>query len=126
MAKSRAELERALAEDPFDVAARKEYARALEEAGDSPAALRQWELVCRQQPDSAAGFLGAMRCHDSLGAPERAAACLVEAQRKQDYVHEAPPAGPRPALQVLKGGGGPRQPAEVVPLSAAAVRFCVG
>jgi len=124
MAKSRAELERALAEDPFDVAARKEYARALEEADESPAALRQWELVCRQQPDSAAGLLGAMRCHHSLGAPERAAACLVEAQRKQDYAVEAPPAGLRPGLQVLTGGGGARQPAEVVPLSAAAVRFC--
>ncbi|MCY1063653.1 AAA family ATPase [Nannocystis sp. RBIL2] len=122
MTRSRPELERALAEDPFDLATRKEYARALEDDGQAAAALRQWELVCRQQPDSAAGFLGAMRCHRALGALERAEACLREAEAKQDFSPEIRPARPAPALQVLTGGGDVR-PAAVVPLRPAAVRF---
>lgn len=124
MARTRTELERALAEDPFDVDARGEYARLLEAAGDLQGALRQWELVCRQRPESAAGFLGAGRCHQALGASERAATCLAEARSKSDFAKTSPPEGQRPALQVLAGGAGQRQSAEVVPLSAAAVRFC--
>ena len=121
---TRAELERALAEDPFDHAAREAYARGLEEDGEPSAALRQWELVCRQRPESSVGFLGAARCHEALGAEERAARCRAEAEGKRDFPREPPTEVVRPALQVLTGGGGPRRSSEVVALREAAVRFC--
>jgi transitional endoplasmic reticulum ATPase len=57
----RSELERRLISQPFDAAAREQYARGLLEAGEAEAALAQYELLCQQQMQAASGHVGAAR-----------------------------------------------------------------
>jgi Flp pilus assembly protein TadD len=57
------ELADKLLRDPFDSHMRGRYAAALFEAENWPASLEQFRLLARQEPSSAAGLLGAARCH---------------------------------------------------------------
>lgn len=63
----RTELEQHLLGNPFDAAARLQYAEVLLEGGDAEAALAQFELCCQQQPAGATGQLGAARAMLRLG-----------------------------------------------------------
>jgi len=55
----RNELEQHLLSHPFDAEARAEYGHALLDANEPEGALVQFELVCQQRVQEAAGFLGA-------------------------------------------------------------------
>ncbi len=126
MARSKEELEALLVTNPFDGAARVEYAALLTGAGDWSAALGQWNLVAQQQSDSAAGFIGAARClfeqGDAAGAAER----YGQARNKPDFREDAElleklqPRRATPALRVVDGEL-PQERAQVLPITASGV-----
>jgi AAA+ superfamily predicted ATPase len=128
----RTELEQRLLRDPFDGERREEYAELLREAGESEAALAQFELLARQPGCAGRGLLGAARCLRALGRPEEAARRYAEARSQPDF-EPAPdleslaerepvdPARDRPGLSVIPGGGGAVLPIQRVPEDA--VRF---
>jgi transitional endoplasmic reticulum ATPase len=64
---TRADLERQLLANPFDGALREAYARCLLDEREGELALAQFELVARQNPQQAAGHIGAARALLLLG-----------------------------------------------------------
>lgn len=75
----RVELEKHLLTNPFDAKARADYARLLLDRREAEAALAQFELLCQQQPQHAAGHVGAAlalvrleRQADAIGRYEKA------------------------------------------------------
>jgi SpoVK/Ycf46/Vps4 family AAA+-type ATPase len=58
---TRADIEQRLLTNPFDAHLRAEYAEVLLASGEGQTALAQFELLCQQNPRSAAGHLGAAR-----------------------------------------------------------------
>jgi len=59
--KTRNEIEQALLHDPFDAGLRAEYAELLLAEANGEAALSQFELLCKQNPQHARGHVGAAR-----------------------------------------------------------------
>lgn len=112
-----------LLRDPFDTAARAEYADALFESEAWEDSLEQYRLYARQEPSSAAGFLGAARC---LVRTEDLASARIEYEKARDCtdfegdeeLEEALAEGPAPALRVVGGRAEPRrEEAEVIQMS---------
>jgi SpoVK/Ycf46/Vps4 family AAA+-type ATPase len=64
---TRADLERQLLANPFDGALREAYARCLLDEREDELALAQFELLCKQNPQQAAGHIGAARALLLLG-----------------------------------------------------------
>jgi SpoVK/Ycf46/Vps4 family AAA+-type ATPase len=64
---TRADLERQLLANPFDGALREAYARCLLDEREGELALAQFELLCKQHPQQAAGHIGAARALLLLG-----------------------------------------------------------
>jgi AAA+ superfamily predicted ATPase len=129
---SRADLERRLAESPFDAALRAAYAGRLLEEGDAVAAARQWALLRQQAPRSAAFALGAARALLAGGDAEGARRAYAEARGLDGFeedpaLAEALGAAHAPhRLRVVEGGAGAAAapPAEVIPIAASGtVRF---
>jgi SpoVK/Ycf46/Vps4 family AAA+-type ATPase len=124
---TREELEAALVSDPFNIDHRLAYAGLLLQAHDAAAALTQFELAARQQPD-AASLTGKAQALLALDRDTDALAAYTAARQHDGFTaHDAleqlqqrarPSAGP--ALSVVGGG------ARVVPLKPQApdqVRF---
>jgi SpoVK/Ycf46/Vps4 family AAA+-type ATPase len=64
---TRADLERQLLANPFDGALREAYAQCLLDEREGELALAQFELLCKQNPQQAAGHVGAARALMLLG-----------------------------------------------------------
>jgi transitional endoplasmic reticulum ATPase len=64
---TRADFERQLLANPFDGALREAYARCLLDEREGELALAQFELLCKQSPQQAAGHIGAARAMLLLG-----------------------------------------------------------
>ena len=64
---TRVDLERQLLANPFDGALREAYAQCLLEEREGELALAQFELLCKQNPQQAAGHIGAARALLLLG-----------------------------------------------------------
>jgi transitional endoplasmic reticulum ATPase len=64
---TRADLERQLLANPFDGALREAYAQCLLDEREGELALAQFELLCKQNPQAAAGHIGAARALLLLG-----------------------------------------------------------
>jgi SpoVK/Ycf46/Vps4 family AAA+-type ATPase len=64
---TRADLERQLLANPFDGALREAYAQCLLDEREGELALAQFELLCKQHPQQAAGHIGAARAMLLLG-----------------------------------------------------------
>jgi SpoVK/Ycf46/Vps4 family AAA+-type ATPase len=84
----RAELERHLLNDPFDAEARADYARLLLDVGEAEAAIAQFELLCRQQPQNAAGHIGAALALLRLGRPAEAISRYTQARGMDGFAAE--------------------------------------
>ena len=117
-----------LLRDPFDVAARKQYAALLFEERAYEQSLSQWQLSTQQQPNAAASWLGAALCLARLG--RRSDAELRSAQACADFDADDPrlsELGPAPragALRVIAGGRPEQEPAPVIAMAErAGTRF---
>jgi ATPases of the AAA+ class len=64
---TRSDLERQLLANPFDGALREAYAQCLLDEREGELALAQFELLCKQSPQQAAGHIGAARALLLLG-----------------------------------------------------------
>ena len=64
---TRSDLERQLLANPFDGALREAYAQCLLDEREGELALAQFELLCKQNPQQAAGHVGAARALMLLG-----------------------------------------------------------
>lgn len=129
MARSRAELERHLAGEPFDAGARAEYAALLLADEEAAAAARQYGLLAKAEPGAAAHRLGLARALQAAGDAEGARRAYAEARGLDGFVDDVALAAAlgatraAPALRVVPGGPG-AAPAAVVPISASGtVRF---
>ena len=77
---TRADLERQLLANPFDGALRETYARCLLDEREGELALAQFELVARQNPQQAAGHVGAARALLLLGRKPEALSRYAKAR----------------------------------------------
>ncbi|PWF49323.1 ATP-binding protein [Massilia glaciei] len=119
MTMTREQIEQALLDDPFNAAARLDYAALLLAAGDAQAALKQYELASRQANDAASltgmarALLALDRRADALSAYSRArqhVGFTLDEQLEQ-LEKSARPSG-APALSLIGGTE------KVVPLKA--------
>ncbi len=126
------ELESRLVSDPFDAATRSKYATALFGLSRFEESRTQWELVLRQDGDSAEPHLGAALCSHRLG-DEAGVARHVEAARRCDDFDASDPRlaemlpsntpGPQ-RLRTIDGGRSDRAPGDVISITRAEqVRF---
>lgn len=107
----RAQFEQALLADPFNEELRSQYADLLLAAGENEPAAAQYQLMRRQTPDSATGFLGHARALLAMGRTEEAQSVYALARGKQGFAAdeklESTSAGARPGiarLSVIAGG----------------------
>jgi transitional endoplasmic reticulum ATPase len=77
---TRADLERQLLANPFDGALREAYARCLLDEREGELALAQFELVAQQNPQQAAGHIGAARSLLLLGKRSEALSRYAKAR----------------------------------------------
>lgn len=82
---TRHELEQYLLTNPFDAKARTKYAYLLIEGSQAEAALAQFELLCQQQSDQAAGHSGAAQALLALGLREDALQRYGQARKLADF-----------------------------------------
>jgi transitional endoplasmic reticulum ATPase len=82
---TRADLEQLLLTNPFDAALRAEYALLLFEAGESEAALGQYDLLCQQNALNGAAHLGAARALLQLSRHPEALARYGKARTMQGF-----------------------------------------
>jgi SpoVK/Ycf46/Vps4 family AAA+-type ATPase len=127
MARTRAELERHLAAEPFDAPARAEYAALLLGEGDAALAARQYELLVQAEPAAAAHRVGLSRALLAGRDLQGARRAYEEARPKDGFEEDLDlavalgAARAPPTLRVVAGGP---PAAEVVPISASGtVRF---
>ncbi len=127
MTKSRTHIEQALLEAPFDSSLRMEYATMLLEAGESQAALQQYELVARQAND-APSLTGMARALSALGRNAEALSAYARARQHVGFVVDAElekleraarPSG-GPALSLI---GGTEKVVALKPANSAQIRF---
>lgn len=79
------ELERALLKDPFDAAARREYAELLGHEQDWERAAEQWTLLIRQSPNTSDLHSALADVHDMLGDEVQSRAERAKARACPDY-----------------------------------------
>ncbi|MDH5676938.1 MAG: ATP-binding protein [Myxococcales bacterium] len=84
------QLEQQLLRDPFDAAARGEYAELLLLGGHHEQSLSQWLLLLKQEPKSAAAHLGAARCCHERGDGSARDAHLEDARACEDFDADDP------------------------------------
>lgn len=126
---TREQLEKQLLADPFDVQARLQYGELLLAESNWQPALTQFEIVCRQEPARAAGYVGAARALLGMDDRSEAAVRYSRARTLEDFVaHETldqiemQARRNGPALRVVGGSSG----ATVTPIQRVAedmVRF---
>lgn len=116
---TRLDLEQTLLRNPFDAELRRQYAELLLRDGDHDAALSQFELLCRQKPESAHAHVGAARA--LLASGQRAEALTryakarqlagFEAHEELDRLESQARRSSQPALRVVSD-----TPSNVVPI----------
>lgn len=122
------ELERQLLVDPFDLDARRSYARALDEAGNVGPAVKQWSLLLKQEPRDLEAVMSRIRGWVTLEQFDDARSAYLDAKQLEGF--EADPELEeslgirRKANLSLIDGAAPNGRAEVLPLaSPEKVRF---
>jgi SpoVK/Ycf46/Vps4 family AAA+-type ATPase len=126
--------EQALLANPFDLELRARYAIWLGGNDEHVAACAQWQLLARQQPDSAQVLVRSALCLRALGRDAEAAETAARAKSLTGL--EAALAGlepaeralfeqeARPMLRVVSGGAQPQASAQVISISrSSTIRF---
>lgn len=83
---TRADLERQLLANPFDSALREAYAQCLLAEGEGELALAQFALLCKQNPQQAAGNVGTARTLLLLGRRPEALSSYAKARPLEGFV----------------------------------------